>query len=157
MTRGLVLALALVGMVGCGATRGPSKVAIVNYGKVEGAKALQSCAVMQGQPADEVRSQCGEPKETLRSTAHEECWLYTNIAELSTDAATGSDLVAVCMDSRQKQAYTREGKETVRMEVSRIYGLRGSDKAPTAARTMLPPPPPPPPAAAPSAGEDEDL
>ena len=158
MIRGLVVALALVGTAGCGAVRGPSKMAIVNFGKVEGQKALQSCAVTQGQPADEVRSQCGEPRETLRATAHEECWIYDNIAEMSSDASAGSPLVAVCLDSRQKQAYTREGKETVRMEVSRVYGLRAADRKVPSVRTLLPPPPPPPPpAATPSAGEDEDI
>ncbi len=164
MIRGWILAAASVGAWGCGATRGPAQVTIVSYGKVEGQKALMSCLVKQGMPADEVKLACGEPAEELRSSAHDTCWIYENIAELSTEGVTGTDLVAVCLDSRSRQAYTREGKNVTRLEISRVFGLKGEEKkAPAPPPTLsrpLPPPPPPPPPPAPmdgAAGEDEDL
>lgn len=168
MIRGWILAAASVGAMGCGAARGPAQVTIVNYGKVEGQKALMSCLVKQGMPADEVKLACGEPAEEVRSSAHDTCWIYENIAELSTEGVTGTDLVAICLDSRSRQAYTREGKDVTRLEISRVFGLKGEEKAakaplprmPALSRPLPPPPPPPPPPATMddgAAGEDEDL
>ncbi|MCB9538209.1 MAG: hypothetical protein H6704_18295 [Myxococcales bacterium] len=167
MIRGWILAAASVGAMGCGAARGPAQVTIVSYGKVEGQKALMSCLVKQGMPADEVKLACGEPAEELRSSAHDTCWIYENVAELSTEGVTGTDLVAVCLDSRSRQAYTREGKDVTRLEISRVFGLRGEQKPmappppprqPAVTRPLPPPPPPPPPASMEgTGGEDEDL
>ncbi len=158
-----MLAAASVGAMGCTAARGPAVMAIVNYGEIEGQKSLQSCVVRLGMPADEVKLACGEPAEEVRSSAHDTCWIYENIAEMSLDAATGTDRVAICLDSRSRQAYTREGKDVTRLEISRVFGLKAEEKpkapAPALSRPLPPPPPPPPPPAPMdgAGGEDEDL